>query len=181
VPIHRRVRLHRNGPALWPTHKPELEVIDLKANTPPHIWTATYQGIPTAPGGTVFKRHWWGEAAGTRYDYGDRGLWNKNLRRWISCDTAGSLSPTAAWSAFVVSELTRDYRLVIKEVVHEKMEFPSLVSSLTDLAIRSNHDGKLAGIIVENKSARRSSRASVRRGRSGWPSCSGSSSPQSIR
>lgn len=151
MPFHRRVRLHARGPAYWPEQKPLAEVENLRDHTPPHIWRATYQGIPSAPGGAIFKRSWWEDK--NRYFPDDPTLWNKNLRRWISCDTAGSLAPNAAYSALVVAELTREYRLVIREVVRKRWEFPELLSQVTSLATRWSFDNKLSAVIIEAKSS----------------------------
>ena len=80
-----RVKLHDNGPALWPEHKPVEQVLELQATTPEDTWETTYQGNPTPPAGSVFRRAWW--IGKNRYDPADRGLINSCLARWVSWDT----------------------------------------------------------------------------------------------
>jgi predicted phage terminase large subunit-like protein len=59
MPVTHRVLLHTQGPALVAEHKPLAEILELQATTPEGIWNAVYQGAPTAPGGSIFKRAWW--------------------------------------------------------------------------------------------------------------------------
>lgn len=147
---HTRVLLHANGPALWPEHKDENEVRALKARTPPDEFEATYQLNPTAAGGTVFRKEWWADGR-ARYDFNDRGLLTNVVSRFISFDTAHSKSETAAFTAWVVAELLKDFRLVIRHVGRKRMTFPELVTQVQRVIPRWRKDGKLRGIIIEDK------------------------------
>lgn len=146
-----RLRLHENGPALWPEHKPLAEVMELRATTPEVIWEGTYQGNPTPPAGTVFRRAWWDGQ--NRYDAADRRLLIACVARWMSWDTGLKDDEDNAYSAAVTAELQPDYRLVIREVYRERLEFPELPAKIGSMAKRFNQDGKLRGVIIEDKAS----------------------------
>lgn len=144
-----RYLLHENGPALWPEHKPTAEVLALQATTPEATWEATYQGNPTPPGGTVFKRSWWREA--NRYDATDPAFYNSCVARWISWDTALKDKESSDYSAYTVGELTPDYRLLVRQVEQERWEFPDLPAQMETVARQHNRDEKLRGLIIEDR------------------------------
>lgn len=144
-----RFLLHQQGPALWPEHKPLSEVEALHATTPDPIWEATYQGNPTPPGGQVFKRGWW--SGKNRYDPGDIGLVNICVGRWISWDTGLKDKETTDYSSYTVGELLPDYRLVVRKVHRERWEFPDLPAQMETVARQYNLDGKLRGLIIEDR------------------------------
>ena len=144
-----RVLVHKNGPALWPEHKPLAEVVSLQATTPEAIWEATYQGNPTPPGGQVFKRGWW--TGKNRYHADEESLKILTVARWISWDTGLKAKDTSDYSAFTVGELQPDYRLIIRQVQRERWEFPDLPAQMETVARRYNYDGKLRGLIIEDK------------------------------
>lgn len=148
--IQTRYLLHSNGRALWQEHKPLSQILQLQATTPPNIFNATYQGLPTAPEGTVFKRAFW--AGKNRYDHTDVSLRNSVLARWQSWDTAATEKDTSAYTAMVEAELTQDYRLLVRLVYRERLEFPELPDKIVAQAKRANYDEKLRAIIIEDKS-----------------------------
>lgn len=74
-------------------------------------------------------------------------------KRFISWDTASTVNKNSAYSCGVVGELTYDYRLFIKEVVHKKVEFVQLQYEVENLANKYNQDGLLEGIIIEYESS----------------------------
>ena len=74
-------------------------------------------------------------------------------KRFISWDTASTTGKDSAYSCGVVGELTYDYRLFIKEVVHKKVEFVQLQYEVEQLANKYNQDGLLEGIIIEYASS----------------------------
>ncbi|MFN8555803.1 MAG: hypothetical protein U0531_00100, partial [Dehalococcoidia bacterium] len=115
MPTTTRVRLHSDGPALWPAMKPLAEVLELKNTTPTVVWETTYQGNPTPPAGTVFLRAWW-SSPGARYDAGDLGLRASAVARWISWDTGLKDEDDNAYTAATVGDLMPDYRLLLRTV-----------------------------------------------------------------
>ena len=146
---HYRYLVHTSGPALWPDHKPLEEVLLLKGTTPAPVWEATYQANPTAPGGQTFKRKWFRE----RFDATDRRFVNERVGVWISADTALTDKDGSAYTAFVVGEGSPTYQLYIREVWRGRIEFPDLTAEIKSIAQRYRHDGKLRGVVIENKAS----------------------------
>jgi predicted phage terminase large subunit-like protein len=154
MPVTHRVLLHRDGPALWPSHKPLSEILELQATTPEGIWQAVYQGSPTAPGGTIFKRAWWRNK--NRYDASPENLVrlaSACIGRYISWDTALKDTNEAAYTACNVGELQPNYKLAIREVYRERLEFPELPQVMAQVTSRYTVDGKLRGVLIEDKAS----------------------------
>lgn len=145
------VVLHRDGPALWPDHKPLAEILDLKEVTPEMVWSTTYQGAASPPGGVIFRRDWW--KGKNRFDIREAGLRNAAIARYISLDTAKKEDERADPSAMVVGELSPDYRLYIRQVYAERLDFPDLADWTLGAVHSFGADGKLRGIVVEDKSS----------------------------
>jgi predicted phage terminase large subunit-like protein len=146
---HYRYLLHNSGPALWPDYKSLEEVLDIRDTTPPHIWSATFQGLATPPGGTVFKRNWFNRS-GSRFD--DRAT-PSCLARYISIDTALKAGENNDPTAYVVGELSTDYRLYIRKVEAHRLEFPDLTRNITEWATLWTSDKKLSGVLIEDKAS----------------------------
>lgn len=161
-----QVMLHNEGPALWPAHKPLAEVLELRETTPELVWSGTYQGVPTPPGGYIFKRGWW--PAGRRYSLSDRAIYNLVYGRWISWDTALKDKETTDYSAFTVGELWPDYRLGIRLVKQVRLEFPYLPQEIERVARAWNRDGKLRGILIEDKASGTSALQTLAAGAEPW-------------
>lgn len=159
MPITTQVLLHKNYElvdgkpvsVLWREHKPLSEVLSLRDTTPSTIWSGTYQGLPTAPEGTVFLREWW-EGKNRFYD-NDMPLKRKIIGRWISWDTAMKDEKDSAYSSMLVGELTPAYQMMISFVYRAKLEFPDLPNQIEYYARRFNVDGKLRAVIIENKAS----------------------------
>lgn len=147
---HTKVLLHELGPALWPDHKPIEEVLQLQAMTPPQEWEGTYQGNPSAEGGTVFKQEWWALGR-NRYDFDDASISSNVISRFLSFDTAHEKGETAAFTAIVVAELLKNYQLVIRRVQRKRLTHPELIEEAQRVIPRWMKDGKLRGIIIEDK------------------------------
>ncbi len=154
MPVTHRVKLHSNGPALWPEHKSLAEVLELQATTPDPIWNAVYQGAPTSPGGSIFKRRWYRNQ--NRYDASPDNLqrmWSRCIGRWISWDTALKDTNTSAFTAVVVGELEPNYQMAIREVWRDRLEFPELPIVMQRWTERYAVDGKLRGVLIEDKAS----------------------------
>lgn len=166
----RELVLHQDGPALWPDHKPLAEVLTLKESTLDPIWNALYQGEAAPPGGYIFKRSWWGATEGTRYDYYDQRFINACYARYISIDTALKDRPEADtdYTAVLVGELWPDYRLAVREVHAERLEFPDLPGVIESWATRFNRDGKLRTVLIEDKSSGTSAYQTLQRSSQHW-------------
>ncbi len=161
MPTH-RVLVHRNGPALWPEHRPLSEVLALQATTPATVWSGTYQGTPTPPGGYVFRREWWG--AGRRYG----ANLDAPVARWISVDTAMSDKDTSDYTAMGVLDLGPDYRLRVRFALAERLAFPDLIQRIEALAAQWNSDGLLQAVIIEDRVSGTSAIQTLARSANPW-------------
>lgn len=102
-------------------------------------------------GTTSFSASWWDGQH--RYPAADRGLRNAVIGRWLSWDTGLKDTDTSAYSACTVGELVADYRLIIRHVWRDRLNFPDLTAAIEQLARTYNYDGKLRGVIIEDKAS----------------------------
>lgn len=150
MPITTRYKIH-DGAVIWPEHKPLSAVLKLRSETPADIWETTYQSNPVAGGGAVYLREWFdGER---RYDATNRGLIATCVARWHSWDTAMKDGNGNDYTALTIGELSADYRLRVREVWRKRMQFSELTDEVMRFARRDNIDGKLRGVIVEDKAS----------------------------
>lgn len=98
-----------------------------------------------------FLRAWW--AGKNRYAIDDAGIKNRCVGRWISWDTGFKDKEDSAYTACVVGEMTPDYRLVIREVYRAKLIFPELVDAIRAKAEHYARDGRLKGVIIEDRAS----------------------------
>jgi predicted phage terminase large subunit-like protein len=152
---------------LWPQHKPLPEVLELKGTTPVGIWEGTYQGNPMPPAGTVFQREWW-KGEDRRFDAAERKLVTTCVARWISWDTGLKDEEDNAYTACVVGELWPDYRMAIREVWRERLQFPALPPKIEMYARKHNRDGKLRAVIIEDKASGISAYQTLKAGAEDW-------------
>ena len=164
MPIATRYRVH-DGAVIWPEHKPLPVVLKLKNETPYDVWETTYQSNPVAAGGAIFKREYFDNS---RYDAGDRSLVNLCVARWHSWDTALKDDTDNAYTALTVGELTRDYRLITREVWRGRVPFAGLINEVTRFAERDYRDRKLNGIIIEDKASGISAIQTLQSSAAGW-------------
>jgi predicted phage terminase large subunit-like protein len=94
-----------------------------------------------------YRREWWRG----KNRWADPVLPVNLAGRYISWDTGLKDKDTSAYSAAVVADLNPDYRLAIRQVYRERLTFPDLVPMIEGLARDWNQDGKLRGIIIEDK------------------------------
>lgn len=144
-----RYVVHRNGPALWPDHKPLDEVLTLKATTPELVFEATYQGNPTPAGGYTFRREWW--SGQNRYTPGE--YLGEVVGRFQSWDTAEGDGDNNAYAACITGEILTDYRLVVRHAFRERLTFDVLPATIESMARQYNGDGRLHSIVIEDKSS----------------------------
>lgn len=106
----------------------------------------------TDPTGKPFLAAWW-EKGRNRYHLDDSVIRNQVVARWISWDTALKDENENAYTACVVGELMPDYRLIVREVWRDKMQFPFLPGAIQDMAQKWNYDEKLRAVIIEDKAS----------------------------
>lgn len=166
MPQSYRFLLHSNGPAMWPEHKPLEEVLEIERTTSPYVWQTTYQQRVQSPEGSTFKRDWWDGK--NRYNIGDKKIKNRVVARWLSWDTALVNTPGAAYTSAVVGELWPDYRIGIRYVYRERLEFPELPNAISRLAMAYNYDDKLRGVIIEDKVSGTSAYQTLKKSAKPW-------------
>lgn len=89
----------------------------------------------------------------TRYDATDPALPRLAIGRWLSYDTAFKDSDTSAYTACVVGDLLPDYRLPLRHVWRDRLLFPSLVDRIRADVQQWDADGKLRGVLIEDKAS----------------------------
>jgi phage terminase large subunit-like protein len=107
------------------------------------------QQRPAPAGGLIFQREWWNGK--NRYRWDDPSLPRKVVARYLSADTAYKDKRDNDLTAIITGELLDDYRLLVREIVMERVQFHDLIDFLKTTAVRWNADGKLQAVIVEEK------------------------------
>lgn len=158
--VHRESELIDGQPmaALWPGHKPLAEVLKLRDTTPALIWEGTYQGSPTPAGGYTFRREWW--SGQNRYTSDVPA--GKIIARFQSWDTAEETKETSAYTVGITGDIIDNYRLVIRDVYRERLTFDVLPQSIESLARQWVADGRLRGVVIEDKSSGKSANQTLR-------------------
>lgn len=78
---------------------------------------------------TVFDRDWWANGH-QRFDTEDIRNQNTIIARWLSFDTGMKDKDTSDYTSCTVFQLTRDYRLQVREVWRDRLRFPDLVDAI---------------------------------------------------
>lgn len=106
-------------------------------------------------GEAVFKREWWTSEANRYSQLQSYALWNRVVGRWIALDTAETKGETSAYSALTVGDLQPDYRMPLRYVARERLEFPELLDWTISQVRPFLADYKLRAIVIENASSGR--------------------------
>lgn len=153
------------GEPLWPARFSADDLARIRTAVGPYVWEALYQQRPTAAGGTIFQRGWW---EGRRYAVEDEELARGVIARFISWDTALKDNEGAAYTAATVGELWADYRLGVREVYRERLDFPGLEAAIESYAELYNRDGKLQHVVIEDKASGTSAIQTLKANAPGW-------------
>jgi phage terminase large subunit-like protein len=108
------------------------------------------QQRPSPAGGLIFQREWW-DGDRNRYDWSDEAIPSKVLFRYLSIDTAFKDGKQNDKTACLVGELLADYRLLVREITAERVQFHDLIDFIRSAAVRWNYDGKLEVVLIEDK------------------------------
>ncbi len=134
------------------------------ANPMPSIQRAVERARQTIPD-QAFRQEWLAEFVDDalvlftpdyfqhRYNPLDYRLPDNCYARFMSWDTAVKDSDQSAYSACVIADLMPDYKLQIREVWRDKVNFPTLIDNIARLAYQHRESGKLYGIIIEDRSS----------------------------
>jgi hypothetical protein len=157
------------GELLWMQRYDAEDVDKLKLELGPQDSASQLQQRPTPEGGGIFKSDWWDIVTGrNRYDMGDKAIANKTLARWLFVDSAFKDKDSNDYSAVSVLELWPDYRLALRSVWMERILSAFLPDKLDELARRWNVDGKLRGVVVEDKGSGTTAIQSLRATAPAW-------------
>lgn len=127
------------------------ELESARAEIPERVYRQEYEASFVDDASMIFDREWW--LGRNRYDATDPNIPFKSIGRWISWDTGFKDKETSAYTARVVGELMPDYRMLIRSVYRDRLTFPSLPSAIATDANLYNVDGKLRGVIIEDKAS----------------------------
>ena len=130
-------------PALAPAENAAAK-LDLGARA----YAGQHAQRPAPAGGSIYQVEWWQG----RNRYATRTASNV-IARWLSWDTAFKDSEQNDTSALTVCELLGDYRLFLRHASWQRLQFPQLASAITAEARRWMADGKLRGILIEDKAS----------------------------
>lgn len=145
------------GELLCPQRFPEEEVQKWERELGPSDSAGQLQQRPAPPGGAVFLREYWD----------GQNRWDGELNtvaRYMSIDTANKEEEQNAYSAVSVWDLLADYRIALKFAWREKLPFPKLIEQIHDFAEQFDQDGKLKGIVIEDKQSGISATQTLRSG-----------------
>lgn len=130
------------GALLWPERFGAAELATMKQTLSEIGIAGQLQQRPAPLLGAIFKRDWFKARVPSMPCVG----------RFFSWDTAASIEDTAAYTCGIVGELTPDYRLFIRNVWRDRIEFPQLQYAIEAQAHRFGAK-MLKDIIIENKSS----------------------------
>lgn len=153
------------GELLWPERVPEPEVRKLEASLASDA-AGQLQQRPAPAGGSIFLSEWW--EGRSRFDASDSRVRNLVVGRWLSFDTALKDAETNDSTGLSVMELDPSYQAMLRESWKKRLQFPQLASTIQDEARRWNYDGKLRGIIIEDKGSGTSALQTIRQGAEEW-------------
>lgn len=140
------------GELLWPEHFTEVELAKLEATLGAKA-SGQLQQRPAPAGGAIFKvNEWWGEGR-NRYDPDVRPPITQIDSRWVFFDTALKDQDRNDYTARVDIEVTADFQLKLQLVWKERLLFPDLLKAIERAAVEGNRDGKLRGVVIEDKAS----------------------------
>jgi predicted phage terminase large subunit-like protein len=126
------------------------------------------QQRPAPPGGAIFQRAWFDGDRNRYWPHVIDSNLSGILGRWLSFDTAFKDQTSNDYTARVVFELLADYRLLVRDVYRERLQFPDLLRTIEADARHWNADGKLRGIIIEDKGSGTSAGQSLEAAAQPW-------------
>ena len=139
----------RPGELLWPARFGEQENLAARLDLGERGYAGQHDQRPAPLGGVIYRAEWWC----------GRNRWHPRadqpavVGRWISWDTAFKDREQNDSSAVTVWELQADYRLRLRHAGWYKLQFPQLAAAIQDEARRWLPDGKLRGILIEDKAS----------------------------
>jgi phage terminase large subunit-like protein len=138
------------GSLLWPKRFGEKENSAAKVDLGARGYAGQHGQRPGPQGGNIYQVEWWRNGR-NRYRYAD--VEKEVIARWLSWDTAFKDGADNDTSALTVWELLADYHLILRQASWHRLQFPQLASAIEEEAWRWMYDGKLRGIVIEDKAS----------------------------
>lgn len=102
---------------------------------------------------TVFDRDWWAMGH-QRFDVEDQRNTNSIIARWLSFDTGMKDKDSNDYTSCTVAELTKDYKLQVREVWRERLRFPDLVDAIENKYVEWNLGRvPVRNVLIEDKAS----------------------------
>lgn len=127
------------------------ELASVRAELPERVYRQEYEASFVDDASMIFDRSWW--LGQNRYDAEDPRIPYQSIGRWISWDTGFKDKDSSAYTARVVGELMPNYKMLIRSVWRDRLLFPALPDAIAQDARLYNADGKLRGVIIEDKAS----------------------------
>jgi predicted phage terminase large subunit-like protein len=146
------------GELLWPEHIP-VPVVKKFQDDLQDAYPGQMQQRPTAKGGAIYQSEWWGYSESdqrwrNRFDAEDPNILEKVVARFIVFDTALKDDESNDFTAHAVGDLTADYRLLLRWVGQERLQFPQLTRHIQDNAtFWQTHHRILRAVVIEDKTS----------------------------
>jgi predicted phage terminase large subunit-like protein len=127
-----RIKLHDNGPSLWPERFDERALLRIKTTLGTYYFNALYQGRPTPEGGGLFQRSWFKYYKRQQgcFTLGNRSFPESYCRRFGTVDLAFSVKTEADYTVIMAWAVTPDVDLVLLDIHRERMTGEKLVPSI---------------------------------------------------
>ena len=136
--------LDENGICQLPKQYTPERIKELQINN--YMFVSQYMQDPIVLGGAIIKREWFG--------YYDSEKEYNYKRIVIAGDTAMTAKESSDYSCLLVGGVTKDNRLHILQMLHQKLEYPELKQAVISL-YNSYQTGetKASAIYLENKAS----------------------------
>lgn len=141
----KRPLLDENGKCTLPSQYTASRIKELQVNN--YMFVSQYQQEPIILGGAVIKRDWFGYYnVSTDYNY---------KKIVIAVDTAMTTKEYSDFTCFLVGGVTGHGKLHILQMVHAKLEYPELKTSLISLynAWQRKDKTSVSAVYIENKAS----------------------------
>jgi phage terminase large subunit-like protein len=130
-------------------HLAPADIEQARQELPERVFRQEYLAEFVADGAIVWLRDWFLD----RFDPRDERRERVAIARYLSYDTAAKDGDANAYTAGGVWELGPDYRLDLRHVWRDRLLFPNLVGQVEHDIREWNRDGKLQGVVIEDKSS----------------------------
>lgn len=155
------------GELLWPEQFGRAELDALKAELgSARAIAGQLQQRPAPEGGNIFQSAWW--EGRNRWDTTNLRHSRECVGRWLSLDTAFKDGEENDCTAIGAYELWPNYQLAKRYAHWTRLQFPQLATFVQQEAERWNYDGKLRGILIEDKGSGTSALQTLRQEAPEW-------------